>query len=131
MFEQMCYLIVCRQKANSKRRRLLYKTRHREGNTKYKHKYIYEKAMTNELIQYRQHADFMKEIAKTIYSPLRRSLNIKVKYDSNNATQYITYQSEQFSYRRIQEIAASYEFDTIVLDNARMIANPYIKEQHE
>ena len=134
MFEQMCYLIVCRQKANLERKRLLYAfyAKDKEGRRTryYSPRMMYANRNREELNAYRQHADFMRNIAKTIYSPLRRSLNAKMKYDSNNAVEYITYQGEQFNYKRIQEIAASYEFDTIVLDAQRII-NPYLKAEHE
>ena len=139
MFEQMCYLIVCRQKANLERRRLLYAFYAKDKNgingvskkkTKwYSPRLIHANKNRFELNAYRQHADFMRNIAKTIYSPLRRSLKAKMKYDSNNAVEYITYQGEQFDYKRIQEIAAGYEFDSIVLDSNKAIVNPYIKEQ--
>lgn len=131
MFEQMCYLIVCRQKANSERRRLLYKVR---ANYDYRLTNPYKRMLFNipdQVISYRKHADFMRNIAKTIYSPLRRSLNIKIKYNSNNAVQYIIYQGEQFNYKRIQEIAIAYEFDSIVLESNKAIANPYFKGSYE
>lgn len=133
MFEQMCYLIVCRQKANLERRRLLYAFYARDKKGKrtryYSPRMMHANKNRFELNAYRQHADFMRNIAKTIYSPLRRSLKAKIKYDSNNAVEYITYQSELFDYKRIQEIAAGYEFDTIVLDSNKTIANPYLKER--
>jgi hypothetical protein len=124
----MCYLIVCRQEANLERRRLLYKVRTKAT---YLLHNPYKRMLFNvpkEVIAYRKQADMMSKIAKFIYSPLRKSINAKMKYDSNNAVQYITYQGEQFDYKRIKEIAAAYEFDFIVLDSNKMIANPYIKE---
>lgn len=131
MFEQMCYLVVCRQKANLERRRLLYKFyRIENAGGKYQRRVNRLKRAFSrkaELKAYRDQADFMRDIAVKVYSPLRRSINAFMKYDGNNMVQAIFYQGEQFDYKRIQEIAASYEFDSIVL-NSNKISNPYNRE---
>lgn len=133
-FEKMCYLIVCRQEANLKRRRLLYKYSSKEKKLKMSSRRIISVeriALTEkERSNYRKQANTMKEIAVNIYSPLRRELKAYVKYNSNNMAQYVSYDGDHYDYNRIKEIAVGYEFDTIVLEGKELV-NPYKEVKYE
>lgn len=126
--EQFCFLVVQRQKANMQRRRLLYalnkKLKSVGGKNRWSRHHIKIFACKDELAKYRNHADSMKQIAKTHYSPLRREVNAKVIYDSNNNCQYVEHNEIIYSYSKVKQMADAYHFDTIVLDR-ETVENPY------
>lgn len=123
-FERMCYLIVQREKANKKRRHLLYLFRKAHPAVAYATPINLLKISGEELKSYRNHAEAMKKIAKEVYSPLKRELKASIKYTGSNFCIGMTYDKEYFSYSRIEEIANAYIFDEIVLRNSE-ISNPY------
>lgn len=125
-FEELCYLIACRQQANVKRRYLLYKLyKKRNANRGNWSKWIkHASEYEPERQAYRNQADMMKKIAKEVYSPMRRELNATIKYDGNNHFKYMIYQGQEFDFKKIKEIADGYVFDSILLEG-KTINNPY------
>lgn len=125
--EQFCFLVVQRQKANAKRKRLLYalnKKINSIGGKRWSHYHVKKHACREELAEYRNHADAMRSIAKNVYSPLRREVNAKVTYDANNNCQYVIHEEVKYSYSKVKQMADAYHFDTIMLDR-ETIEDPY------
>lgn len=129
-FEYFCYLLIQRDKANRRRRRLLYEFRKvvRIGSfgsgwlyhsPKQLHKHL------PELKRYRQFAEAMRNIAVSYYSPLRRELGIKVYYTGSNFQNGIKYQGETFSAEKVREIADGYIFDEVVIRETDNLHTPY------
>ena len=124
--EHFCFLVVQRQKANLKRKRLLYALNSKIEKT-HGSKYHYHKrahVCKKERKAYRDHADKMKEISIKHYSPMRRQVDASVKYDGGNMCVSITHKDRTYSYKQVKEIADGYLFDTIVLDKIS-IDDPY------
>ena len=128
-FEEFCFLIVQRQKANIERKRLLRQlNKHMDNSKAYRfHHHKRHHGSIGHLKAYRSHANTMRELAKCVYSPLRRELKARIIYDSNNNCEFMVYDKEVFTYQKIVEIANAYIFDEIVLRDKKEINNPYIK----
>lgn len=130
-FEHFCYLVVCRQKINLERRRALYRYNTALDNINAKSRAQLIKAVDKidmtkrERKAYRKIADHMRKVAVKQYSPLRRELKCYVKYDSNNAAMYMHYDGLLYSYKKIEEIANSYIFETLVLKDNNKLTDPY------
>lgn len=138
-FELMCYYIVCRQKANKDRLQKLrkfrsteeYKDVYQDYNRfctvshliKFKHKL--KVINTKEIRAYRNAANSMRKVSLNVYSPLRRELKMKIKYDGSNNVSSIKYDGQTFDYAHVKAIAAGYEFDEVVLRDKASIKNPY------
>ena len=128
--EKLCYLIVQRQKANVKRRRLLYVLNVAIDKGQYVNEYHYHKRVFSckkERTVYRKHADSMTRIAKKYYSPLRRELKAQVRYDGSNNCVSLTHDNLTYSYIKIKELADAYIFEEIVLRDKTGLDNPYAK----
>ena len=127
-FEKLCYLIVQRQAANLKRRRLLYALNTAIDNGQYKNEYHYHKRVyccKKERKVYRKYADGMTKIAKTIYSPLRRELKAQVRYCGNNSCLSVTYNEQTYSFKQVKEIADGFISDEVCLRDESGLATPY------
>lgn len=123
--EQFCFLVVERQKANTKRRRLLsYLNKKINKNRHLSDQFIKANMYTDELKTYREFADEMKKIAKRKFSPMRKELKISVKYNSNNQCQSLIHDGITYLYKDVKRMSDAYLFDTIVLDKERL-ENPY------
>lgn len=125
-FQEFCYLVVQRDKANNKRRRLLYAlSKAYTKNHHCCHHHIIDNVMTDERVAYRKQADAMKRIAKEVYSPLRRELGIKCNYNSNNSVNLLQYQDELYTWKAIEQHANTYLFETIILSDDQTVNNAY------
>lgn len=129
-FEYLCYLIACREKANLKRRRLLYRRSKAERhlNTSRAHYIKKEDELSPETRAYRDHANHMKRITKEIYSPLRKKLGVKIWYNACNGARGITYEDRTYSINEVQCLADGHIFNSIVLEN-KSVNNPYLIER--
>jgi len=125
-FQEFCYLVVERQKANKKRKRLLYILNKKLHEAKvYNRHHIKDQYAKEERSTYRNHAETMKEIAKRVYSPLRRELGIMCYYCGNNNVICFTYQGEIYTKQTIENHANNYLFETVVLKDAELINEAY------
>lgn len=125
--EEFCYLVVQRDKANKKRKRLLYDlNKAYKKNHSCSHYHIRDFLANDKRAAYRNHADEMKSIAKKVYSPLRQELNIVCNYDGNNTVTSFVYKGETYCWNQIENLANTYLFESIVLtDNS--INDAYLK----
>lgn len=130
-FEYFCYLLAQRDKANRRRRYLLYllnkklKSYGSKRYTLWAHPYRAMKDANEELNTYRNFAEAMRNIAVGYYSPLRRELGIKVYYTGSNFQNGIKYQGETFSAEKVREIADGYIFDEVVIRETDNLHTPY------
>ena len=123
-FQEFCYLIVQRNLANKKRKRLLYrlnKLREQYRSTK---TYSRNIKILQQKLAYRMFAEGMRKIAKEEFSVLRRQLSVRCNYDANNKIVSIFYGGQEYSLNHIENYANSYMFEKIVLSEGE-INNPY------
>ena len=130
-FEYFCYLIVCRQKANTERHRLRRVLDKKLESVKIGRYGANVHQMygdsVKELMAYREYAEYMKSIAKALYSPLKRKLNCKIKYDANNNVVMVNFDGQNIAYDRIVEFATGYQFEELVLRDRANVQNPYLR----
>jgi hypothetical protein len=123
--QEFCYLVVQRDKANKKRKRLLYRLNKKlNEHTGRFYTHIKADIAREERQLYRDHANKMKQITKSSYSPLRRELGIRCFYDGNNSVTSLKYQGEIYYWRNIEDQANTYLFETIILTD-QSINNAY------
>ena len=127
-FQEFCYVILQRDIANKKRRRLLgyanAKLCIHKSSRYHGHKIAEEPEIARTRIAYRSHAEAMKKIAAEVYTPMRKELGIKCNYDGNNAVTSLKYDGEIYYWRNIVEHGNAHIFDSIVLDG-KSVDNPY------
>ena len=125
-FEHLCYLIMCRQQANLKRRRLLSALNKAfdKSNVCRFHYVIREEECREERKAYRDFAEHMKKTSKEELSPLRKELKASIKYDGSNRCVGLHYDGEFFKSERVINIGHSYNFDKILLDDDQLV-DPY------
>lgn len=120
-FQEFCYLVIQRDKANLKRRRLLYRLNKKLDEFGLRYRYhVKTEYAKKERATYRAQAEAMKKVAKNIYSPMRKELNIKCRYDGNNSVTSLKYQGENYYYSDIERYANAYLFETVLLSDNKV-----------
>lgn len=125
--QEFCHLVVRRNKANLKRKRLLYALNRAEKNTCIPRYCYHIKAdyCKYERSAYRDHANAMKQIAKDVYSPMKRELKVLCSYDANNKCIGITHDGVRYSLDKVTSLANAYLFETVVLSDDGVINEVY------
>lgn len=124
-FQEFCYLVIQRDKANKKRKRLLYRLNKKlNEHTGRLYSHIKADIAREDRKIYRDHANNMRNITKSMYTPLRRELGISCNYDGNNSVTSLKYQGEIYYWRNIEDQANTYLFETIILTD-QSINNAY------
>jgi hypothetical protein len=125
-FQEFCYLVVQRHKANNKRHRLLRQLNKKldEFDVRYRH-HVQQQYAQEERQAYRNHAEAMKSVAKNKYTPLRQELNIRCHYCGSNNVTYLEYDGETYDRQQIENHANAYLFETIMLKDDTKVNTAY------